>query len=67
MIEAAKGVSPRVLDNAVSLAASGILLGPGQEHRHGPGRGPGSPGREHPGGGEVRHAVTSLGPQPGLV
>jgi len=63
MIEAAKGVSPGVLDNA----ASGLLLGPGQEHRHGPRRGPWSPGREHPGGGEVRHAVTSLGPQPGLV
>ena len=64
MSEAAEGVSPGVLllDNAPCL-----LLGLGQEHRHGPGSGPGRPGGEHPGGGEVRHAVTSLGPQPRLV
>ena len=62
MREAAEGVSPGVL-----LLDIALLLGLGQEHRHGPGSGPGRPGGEHPGGGEVRHAVTSLGPQPRLV
>ena len=64
MREAAEGVSPGVLllDNAPCL-----LLSLGQEHRHGPGRSPGRPGGEHPGGGEVRHPVTGLGPQPRLV
>ena len=65
------GVSPGVPDDLVTRClltiAPWLSLGPGQEHGHGPGRGPRRPGGEHPGGREVRHAVASLGPQPRLV
>ena len=39
----------------------------GEEDSGGAGGGPGGPGGELPGGGVVRYAVTSLGPQPRLV
>lgn len=39
----------------------------GEEDSWGAGGGPGGPGGELPGGGVVRYAVTSLGPQPRLV
>ena len=70
MSEAVFSVAPGVWlmlpDQAVTPGPR-VILGPGQEHRDGPGGGPRRPGGEHPGGGEVRHAVTSLGPQPRLV
>ena len=66
--EAAVCVSPWValrLSRAVLTQVA--LLCAGQEHGHGPRGGPGRPGGEHPGGREVRHTVSSLGPQPRLV